>query len=70
MTSLDRSMADDFAAMVDGQLIDSITDRTDLQTYFRGPHGLNVHKCYGYMANVEIGRVIVNWLEAGRDGDP
>lgn len=66
MTSLDRSMADDFAAMVEGRLVESIVDRTDLQTYFRGSHGLNVHKCYGYMANIETGRVIVEWLADGR----
>ena len=29
---------------------------------FRGPEGLNVHKCYGYMANVSVGRVIAAWL--------
>lgn len=65
MTSLDRTMADDFAPMVDGGLVESIVDHTDLQTYFRGPDGLNVHKCYGYMANVETGRVIADWLDEG-----
>ena len=65
MTSLDRSMADDYAPMIDGGLVESIEDHTDLDTYFRGPLGLNVHKCYGYMANVETGKVIVDWLAAG-----
>lgn len=65
MTSLDRSMADDYAPMLDAGLVDSITDHIDLQTYFRGPDGLNVHKCYGYMANVEVGAVISEWLAAG-----
>lgn len=62
MTSLDRSMADDYAPMLRSGLIESINDRTDLGTYFRGPLGLNVHKCYGYMANVQTGQVIVDWL--------
>jgi len=62
MTSLDRSMADDFAPMLRAGLVESITDHTDLQTYFRGPLGLNVHRCYGYMANMATGRVIVDWL--------
>ena len=66
LTSLDRSMADDYAPMLQGGLVESITDHTDLETYFRGPLGLNVHKCYGYMANARTGRVIVDWLE--RDG--
>ncbi|MFQ5634488.1 MAG: hypothetical protein ACE5G3_04055 [Gammaproteobacteria bacterium] len=65
MTSLDRSMADDFAPLKAAGLVESITDHTDLQTYFRGPQGLNVHKCYGYMANARTGRVIVDWLAAG-----
>lgn len=65
LTSLDRSMADDYAPMLEAGLVETITDRTDLEAYFRGPLGLNVHKCYGYMANVETGRAIVRWLEAG-----
>jgi hypothetical protein len=65
MTSLDRSMANDFAPMLSAGLVESIEDHTALETYFRGPQGLNVHKCYGYMANVETGRVIVDWLAAG-----
>jgi hypothetical protein len=65
MTSLDRSMADDYGPMLEGGLIDGIVDFTELQTYFRGPSGLNVHKCYGYMANVRTGKIIVDWL--GRD---
>lgn len=65
MTSLDRSMADDYAPMLSGGLIESITDHTALRTYFRGPLGLNVHKCYGYMANVQTGRIVVDWLERG-----
>ena len=62
MTSLDRSMADDYEPMLSAGLIDSIVDFTDLRTYFRGPLGLNVHKCYGYMANVHTGRIVADWL--------
>jgi len=64
LTSLDRSMSDDYALMVEGGLIEKIIDHTRLRTYFRGPLGLNVHKCYGYMANIETGQVIVDWLAA------
>jgi len=66
MTSLDRSMADDYAPMLAAGLVESISDHTDLDTYFRGPQGLNVHKCYGYLANVQTGRVVVDWLAAGQ----
>ena len=62
LTSLDRSMADDYSAMVEAGIVASITDQTDLHTYFRGPDGLNVHRCYGYMANVRVGQVICDWL--------
>jgi hypothetical protein len=34
-----------------------------LQTYFRGPDGLNVHKCYGYMANQQTGAALAAWLK-------
>jgi len=55
----------DYRAMLDAGIVESITDHTDLHTYFRGPNGLNVHRCYGYMANVQVGQVICDWL--GRD---
>jgi pimeloyl-ACP methyl ester carboxylesterase len=65
LTSLDRSMADDYGAMLDAGIVESISDHTDLQTYFRGQDGLNVHRCYGYMANVRVGQVICDWLGRG-----
>jgi hypothetical protein len=60
MTALDRVFADDFKSMLDRGLVESITDHTDLVNYFRGPDGLNVHKCYGYMANEKTGAVIAD----------
>ncbi len=60
MTALDRVFADDFKPMLEMNLIDSITDHPDLINYFRGPDGLNVHKCYGYMANRKTGAVIAD----------
>jgi hypothetical protein len=58
MTALDREFADDFKQMLSMGLVDSITDHTDMINYFRGPDGLNVHKCYGYMSNVKTGAVV------------
>jgi len=63
MTALDRTFADDYHEMVDLGLVESIIDETDLQTYFRGPDGLNVHKCYGYMANQQTGAALAAWLK-------
>jgi hypothetical protein len=60
MTALDRVFADDFKSMLDMGLVESITDHPDLINYFRGPEGLNVHKCYGYMANEQTGAVIAD----------
>jgi len=61
MTALDRVFADDYAEMLDLGLVESITDHMDLVNYFRGPEGLNVHRCYGYMANEKTGAVIADW---------
>lgn len=58
MTALDRRFADDFCEMVNLGLVESITDHLDIVNYFRGPNGLDVHKCYGYLANEKIGAVI------------
>jgi hypothetical protein len=62
MTALDRKLADDYHEMVELELVDSIHDEPNLQTYFRGPDGLNVHKCYGYMANHKTGAAIAEWV--------
>lgn len=62
MTALDRTFADDYREMADLGLVESITDENDLQTYFRGPDGLNVHKCYGYMANERTGAAFASWF--------
>ena len=66
MTALDRSLASAWSEMRDLGLVDEISDGLDLQTYFRGPDGLNVHKCYGYMVNPVVGGTIADWLTARR----
>jgi pimeloyl-ACP methyl ester carboxylesterase len=68
MTALDRVFADDFKAMLQLGLVERIDDHTELLNYFRGPDGLNVHKCYGYLVNEQTGEVIARcWT--GQDGD-
>ncbi len=61
MTALDRRFSSAWSEMRDLGLVAEITDRLDLQTYFRGPEGLNVHKCYGYMVNPVLGATIAGW---------
>ncbi len=63
LTALDKTMADDYQEMLKMNLIESISDQTDLKTYFRGPDGLNVHKCYGYLINPCTAEIITNWWQ-------
>jgi hypothetical protein len=65
MTALDRRMADTYAEMRALGLVEGISDRLDLHTCFRGPEGLNVHKCYGYMVNPVTGGVFAEWWREG-----
>ena len=63
MTALDRHFANDYSPMLKHGLVNSITDHTDLNTYFRSEEGLNVHKCYGYMVNQEVSIVVADWWQ-------
>jgi len=65
LTALDRRLAEAWGDMQAAGAVESIDDRLDLQTWFRGPEGLNVHKCYGYLANPVVGEVIGNWWREG-----
>ena len=64
VTALDRKLSHRFAPMQEAGLVGSIEDDLRLINRFRGPHGLNVHKCYGYMASDELARVLKNYLDA------
>lgn len=68
MTALDRALASTWAEMRDLGLVEEIADRLDLQTYFRGPDGLNVHRCYGYMVNPVLGAAVARWWCEGGTG--
>lgn len=71
LPALGHRFAEDFAPMLVSGLVESITDRTDLVNPFRGPEGLNVHRCYGYFVNPATGAVIADWWRAAsvRAGD-
>ena len=61
LTALGHRFGEDFAEMQRQGLVAGITDRTDLINPFRGPDGLNVHKCYGYFVNAATGAAIAHW---------
>jgi len=67
MAALDRSLSSVWSEMRDLGLVEQITDRRDLLTYFRGPEGLNVHKCYGYMVNPVVGGTIAQWWKSAAE---
>ena len=67
MTSLERSMSEEFADMRRQGLIQSLEDRVDLVNPFVGPEGLNVHRCYGYFVNEVTGATIAEWWHGAFD---
>ena len=62
VTAQGRGMLDYFAEMQTLGLIESIQDNLGILNQYREPDGLNVHKCYGYLAcptiAAEIGAAI------------
>lgn len=63
VTALDRKLSHRFAPMQGAGLVHSIEDDLRLINRFRGADGLNVHKCYGYMASDELARVLQPYLD-------
>jgi hypothetical protein len=62
LTALDPTLRDDYQAMLELGLIESITDvNGGIFNYFRNEAGLNVHRSYGYLANPRVGEVIARW---------
>ena len=67
VTALDRRLADYFAPMAEHGFVGSIEDDLGLVNQFRGPDGLNVHKCYGYMASPTVAELLLAWQRGGSD---
>ena len=62
LTALDPTLRDDFKAMLELGVVESITDRNGgIFNYFRNDRGLNVHRSYGYLVNPRVGEVIAKW---------
>lgn len=58
---LQRRMGRDYREMLDLGLVETIEDEVNLHNYWRGPQGLNVHKCYAYMINPQVSLGIARW---------
>ena len=66
LTALDPTLRDDFKAMLELGLVESITDMNGgIFNYFRNERGLNVHRSYGYLANPRVGEAIARWWKGG-----
>lgn len=66
LTALDPTLRDDYQAMLELGLVESITDvNGGIFNYFRNDQGLNVHRSYGYLVNPRVGEVIANWWKQG-----
>lgn len=66
LMALDPNLHRDFKAMLELDLIESITDINDgIYNYFRSDLGLNVHRSYGYLVNPQVGEVIADWWKEG-----
>jgi hypothetical protein len=64
VTALDRRLAVCFAGMRRYGLVADIEDDLQLVNQFHGPDGLNVHKCYGYIANQRLARQLLAIVDA------
>jgi len=63
LTAVDPDLADDFAAMVEYGLVESIEDRA-VHNYYRLDGILNVHAEYGYLANDVTAKVVTEWWQS------
>ena len=60
LTAIDPTLADDFAAMIKLDLVDSIVDQ-EVHNYFRVNGELNVHAEYGYLVNAVTAQIVSDW---------
>jgi hypothetical protein len=60
LTAIDPDLADDFAAMTQLELVDSIED-FGIHNYFRLRGKLNVHAEYGYLVNAVTAGIVTDW---------
>jgi hypothetical protein len=63
LTAVDPYLRNDFAAMLELGLVESIDDRALFNSY-RLDGELNVHSEYGYLANSVAGEIVCEWWQA------
>ena len=63
LTAVDRTLKNDFSAMIELGLVPDIIDR-DLFNYYHMHGSLNVHVEYGYLVNEVTARAISEWLRS------
>jgi len=62
MVSTDKSLKDDFAIMIEHNLIDTIEDYdNDVYNLYEDDQGFNPHRSYGYLANPLVAQQVLNW---------
>ena len=67
LISLDKTVHDDFAPMIQQGTIGSIRDHCGgIYNWYRNDDGLNVHRSYGYLVNPVVGRIIADWWQGRR----
>ncbi|MDP6616452.1 MAG: hypothetical protein QF790_04720, partial [Gammaproteobacteria bacterium] len=68
VTALDRKLGKCFRRMQKLGLTEAISDNLELVNQFHGPAGLNVHKCYGYIASRVAGSLLLDWYRGQNPG--
>ncbi|HUF74429.1 MAG TPA: hypothetical protein VMR74_16220 [Gammaproteobacteria bacterium] len=62
LVALHRRITPFFAGMLRFGLVREIEEWPSIYNHFRGEHGLNVHKSYGYLNHTVVARLIAAWL--------
>jgi len=71
LTALDPEVRGHFRALLDRNLVESITDVHDgVYNFFRNKKGLNVHRSYGYLVERHVADVIANWWRGNHSSRP
>lgn len=64
LVSVDTTLADDFGAMIENELVGDITDYTKgVYNWFKGPLGYNFHSSYAYLSGPVVSNMIASWWD-------
>ena len=69
LTAIDPWLANDFAEMLELDLVDEIDD-SEVLNYYRLKGVLNVHAEYGYLVNEETAHAVANWWRGHKSDLP